>query len=120
MDPMPVLEDLVWLFESEPVYPFGVEDAPWPYVCVRFALTRGSTRVQLEVEPASGRVGLSLSSAGAELVELELGSVTSLVVEKRAGRELLGVLFDERLPVGSLWLQTKPTVSVTWRAGATE
>ncbi len=120
MDPMPTLEDLVWLFESEPVYPFGVDDAPWPYVCVRFALTRGSTRVELEVEPASELVKLSLNSDGGELVGLELHQVRSLVVEKRAGQELLGLVFDEQLPVDGLWLQTKPSLSVTWRTGAGE
>ncbi|NYD24949.1 hypothetical protein [Kineococcus aurantiacus] len=120
MDPMPALEDLVWLFESEPTYPFGMEDAPWPYVCVRFTLTRGAARVELEVEPASELVKLSLTSAGAELVDVELQSVQSLVVEKRAGRELLGVVFDERVPLGGLWLQTKPALSLTWRAGAAE
>jgi len=120
MDPMPTLEDLVWLFESEPVYPVGVEDAPWPYACVRFALTRGSIRVELEVEPASELVRLSMSSGGGELVSLELHQVRSLVVEKRAGRELLGLVFDEQLPFDGLWLQTKPSLSVTWRTGASE
>ena len=117
---MPTLEDLVWLFESEPVYPFGVDDAPWPYVCVRFVLTRGSTHVELEFEPASELVKLSLSSGGGELVGLELHRVRSLVVEKRAGRELLSLVFDEQLPVDGLWLQTKPSLSLTWRTGAGE
>ncbi|GAA0292505.1 hypothetical protein [Kineococcus aurantiacus] len=85
MDPMPALEDLVWLFESEPTHPFGAEDAPWPYVCVGFTLTRGAARVELEVEPASGLVELSLTSAGVELVDVELQSVRSLVAEKWAG-----------------------------------
>ncbi|MBB2903117.1 hypothetical protein FHR75_003959 [Kineococcus radiotolerans] len=120
MDPMPALEDLVWLFENEPVYPFGVEDAPWPYACVRFALTRGSLHVEVEVEPASELVKLSLSSDGDELVGLELHQVRSLVVEKQAGRELLGLVFGEQLPVEGLWLQTKPSLSVTWRTGTGE
>jgi hypothetical protein len=120
MDPTPKLENLVWLFESEPVYPFGINDAPWPYVRVRFALTRGSTRVELEIEPASELVKLSLNSDGGELAGLELHQVRSLVVEKRAGRELLGLVFDEKLLVDGLWLQTKPSLSVTWRTGAVE
>lgn len=120
MDPMPSLEDLVRLFESEPAHPFGIDDAPWPYVCVRFALTRGSLHVELEAEPASELVKLSLSSDGGELVGLELHRVRSLVVEERAGRELLGLVFDEQLPVDGLWLQTKPSSSVTWRTGAGE
>lgn len=99
------------------MYPFGVEDAPWPYACVRFALTRGSLHVVVEVEPASELAKLSLSSGGDELVGLELLQVRSLVGEKRAGRELLGVVFDEQLPIDGLWLQTKPCLSVTGASG---
>ena len=97
---MPTLEDLVWFFESEPVHPFGVEDAPWSCVCLRFALTRGSLRVELEVEPAP--------------------EVRSLVVEERAGRELLGLVFDEQSPVDGSWLQTKSSLSLTRRTGVDE
>jgi hypothetical protein len=120
MDPMPVLEDLVWLFEGAPVHPFGVDDAPWPYSCVRFSLVRGSAEVELEIEPASELVTLSLTSAGERVVELELHRVRSLVVEKRPDRELLGVIFDEQMPVDGLWLQTRPALALTWRTGADE
>ncbi|WP_432570463.1 hypothetical protein [Kineococcus sp. SYSU DK005] len=118
MDPLPALQDLARLFESEPLYPFGIQDAPWPYVCVRFTLTRGASRVQLQVEPASDLVRLVLHAAGEELVHLQLHAVRSLRAERAAGRELLGIAFDERLPVDGLWLRTRPSLSLTWRAGA--
>ncbi len=73
--------------------------------------------MELEAEPAAARVRLSSSSAGTELVELGLASVRSLVVERKAGRELLGVLFDERLLLDGVWLRTTSALSLTRRAG---
>ena len=120
MDPLPDLDDLAALFESEPVYPFGIADSPWPYVCVRFAVARGAVRAEIEVEPASDQVSLALRSAGQQLVHLELHAVRSVMVERRHGIELLGVVFDEGLSADGLWLRTAPEVSLTWRAGADE
>lgn len=51
---------------------------------------------------------------------LELHQVRSLLVEKRAARELLGLVVDEQLTVDGAWLQTKSSWSVTWRTGASE
>lgn len=76
--------------------------------------------MELEAEPASELVKLSLTAGAEQLVGLELHQVRSLVVEKRAGRELLGLVFDEQLPLDGLWLQTKPSLSLTWRTGAGE
>lgn len=118
MDPLPNLEDLAALFEGEPAYPFGVADSPWPYSCVRFFLERGALRVDVEIDPASDQVGVVLSFAGEQVVDLELHAVRALVVERRRGVGLLGVVFEERLRADGLWLRTAPQISLTWRAGA--
>ena len=120
MDPAPDLEDLALVFEGEPVHPFGVDDAPWPYALVRFALERGERRVELGIEPASEQVDLVLSSSGEQLVHLELHDVRSVVVERRGGLDLVGLVMDERSAVGSVWLRTRPQLSLTGRIGAEE
>ena len=114
MEPAPLLEDLVRLFESEPTYPRG-QDAPWYYLRSRFTLTRGRVSVQVELEPASAVIDVRLSAAGAVLVELQLSGVRSATVHEDSGRELLQVLFEDWVGMDSLWLRTEPDLSLTWQ-----
>lgn len=113
IDVFPPMEDLVWLFESEPIYPFGAET--WPYAPVRFVLDRGADRIEVEIEPAEGSVTIELHRGGQQTLNLGLRHVRGLGTERRPDRELLHVDFDEAVPADALWLQTKPTVALTWQ-----
>jgi hypothetical protein len=53
MDPIPEVNDLIWLFESEPMDDF--EGSPlvqyYPYASVRFETTRDDDRVVFSFNP---------------------------------------------------------------------
>lgn len=117
IDPMLALADLVWLFEGEPSYPFGKADAPWPYVLIRFTLTREDVSCEVDIEPADESVAITLARGDATVAQLALNQVCALRMEAERGREALCIDLDESIDASTLRLQTKPTLSLTWSVG---
>ena len=83
MDPLPTLEDLVWLLEVEPVSCHPDEDwrRDWPYACVVFTTLRDDYAVTFSLSPGYGDAGVAISRDGYELVALRLFGVKSVGVE---------------------------------------
>jgi hypothetical protein len=126
MEPVPSLEDLIWLFEAEPV-PCDAEDEPvpgyefgwrelWPFTSVTFCSTRAGYDIHMHIEPGYDIVRLRLREhpTGAELLALDLRGVQTVSVERIHGRELLRVDFPAGTPASTLWLRMKPDVTVLW------
>ncbi len=127
MDPVPDLGDLIWLFENEPTYRYAEDDREvgyeldwremWPYTAVTFALERGDSRVQMYIEPGYHVVRLWLTVKGRELVDLDLRGVQRVAVDRTKDGELLRIEFPERADAETLWLRTKPDISLGWHVG---
>jgi len=126
MEPVPSYEDLVWLFETEPIYadadrePPG-EDRhgwryPWPYTSVTFRAVRAGFEVELDIEAGYEQVRLRLRSAagGPDLVHLDLSGVRTVGIERTNGCELLRVDFPHPAPAATLRLRMKPEVALQW------
>ncbi|MER7281153.1 hypothetical protein ABT369_42635 [Dactylosporangium sp. NPDC000244] len=113
MEPLPSYEDLVWLFEAEPVrHPAG---EPWPYTSVTFRTTRAGYDIEMDIEPGYQAVRLRVHTvAGHKLIDLDLEGVLSVGIERIEDRESLRVEFPDDSPASTLWFQMKPDVTVTW------
>jgi hypothetical protein len=84
MDPVPRYDDLIWLFEAEPVYRYEDDEREagyefdWrelrPYTAVTFHTRRAGYDVEMYIEPGYEVVRLRLRSGpeGAELLDLDL------------------------------------------------
>jgi hypothetical protein len=129
MEPVPSYEDLIWLFEAEPVYRYA-DDAraagdesdwreQWPYTSVRFQTIRAGYTITMDIEPGYDAVRLRLRSVsdGAELLDLDLRGVRTVGAERIHGRELLRVEFPDDAPAATLWVRMKPDVTVLWSYG---
>lgn len=113
MDPVPDVNDLLWLFESEPM---DDESGPWsqyyPYASVRFETTRGEEDVIFSFNPGYEDGRVTIRRAGRDLVDLALAEIRALTVD-RLHQEALVVLFRSDL-VRDLRLTLKPTVNLQW------
>jgi hypothetical protein len=130
MEPVPSYEDLIWLFEAEPVYRYADDDREagyefdwrelWPYTAVTFLTTRAGYHIEMYIEPGYEVVRLRLRDVpdGAELLDLDLRGVRAIGVERIHGRELLRLDFPDDSPAAStLWLRMKPDVALHWSYG---
>ncbi len=129
MEPVPSYDDLIWLFEAEPVYRYADDEREagyefdwrelWPYTAVTFRTVRGGYDVEMYIEPGYEIVRLRLRTApdGAELLDLDLRGVQYVGVEGIHGRELLRVDFPDGSPASTLWLRMKPDVALRWSYG---
>ena len=87
MEPVPSYEDLIWLFEAEPVYRYADDEREagyefdwrelWPYTAVTFRTTRAAYDIEMYIEPGYEVVRLRLRTVpdGAELLDLDLCGV---------------------------------------------
>ncbi|GIE78494.1 hypothetical protein Aph02nite_44440 [Actinoplanes philippinensis] len=127
MEPVPDYDDLIWLFEEEPTYPYAQDEKAtgyeygwrqlWPYTSVTFRTTRAGYEVTMDIEPGYEVVRLRLraENGGSELLDLEIAGVRTVGVERGpGGRELLRVDFPDDAPAATLWLRMKPDVAVVW------
>lgn len=126
MEPVPSYEDLIWLFETEPVYRYSDDERAtgyefdwrelWPYTAVTFRTRRGDYDVEMYIEPGYDVVRLRLRTAtdGAELLDLDLQGVQTVGVERIHGRELLRLDFPDGSPASTMWLRMKPDIAVHW------
>ncbi|MEU4219630.1 hypothetical protein [Actinoplanes sp. NPDC026623] len=127
MEPVPAYDDLIWLFEDEPIHRY-VEDEKatgneygwrelWPYTSVTFRTTRAGHDIAMDIEPGNEVVRLRLRAEGdgAELLDLNIVGVRTVgAVREGNGRELLRVDFPDGAPAATLWLRVKPDVAVLW------
>lgn len=114
MEPVPAVEDLIWLFEAEPR---GDSDENWqgywPYASVAFTTVRDDYTVEFSVNPGYEDAGLTLQRNGRPLATLTLTGVESVAVERLHGAEELVLRFrDSKL--AALRLVLKPRVSLSW------
>ncbi len=119
MSPVPGLDDLAALFEHEPEPAYEADAADWrekwPHTTVVFRAARGGHEVVFEISPGFGEVAITVTDAQNELIELELGGVQTVEVERLHGAEDVHVRFgDDR--VDPLRLRLRPTVSLHWDA----
>ncbi|MEU7876499.1 hypothetical protein [Dactylosporangium sp. NPDC049140] len=113
---MPSYEDLVSLFEGEPIH--SDADEPWPYTSATFRTTRAGYDIEVDVEPGYPVVRLRLrATSGSKLLDLDLQGVLSVGVERlhdHSPRELLRIDFPDDSPASTLWLRMKPDVAIVW------
>jgi hypothetical protein len=113
MDPIPKIDDLLWLFESEPL---ADSDGDWatyyPYSSVRFETRRGDLAVIFSFNPGYADARLTLERAGEPLLDLTLFSVKEVGVD-RLHQEALVLRFGSEM-LRDLRLVLKPAVSLTW------
>ncbi|MGI5180311.1 hypothetical protein ACQEVZ_28730 [Dactylosporangium sp. CA-152071] len=126
MEPIPSYEELIWLFEAEPVYRYAEDERTagyefgwrelWPYTAVTFQTARAGYDIEMYIEPGYEvvRLRLRVAPGGAELLDLDLRGVRSVGVERIHGRELLRLDFPDDSPASTLWLRMKPDVAVLW------
>ena len=126
MEPVPDYDELIWLFEDEPIYRYAEDEratgyefgwrALWPYTSVTFRTTRVGYEIAMDIEPGNDVVRLRLRTEtdGAELLDLNLTGVRTVGVVREGNRELLRVDFPDGAPAATLWLRMKPDVTVLW------
>jgi hypothetical protein len=126
MEPVPSYEDLIWLFEAEPIYQYADDEREagyefdwhelWPYTAVTFRTTRAGYDIEMYIAPGYEVVRLRLRTVpnGAELLDLALRGVRGVGVERIHGRELLRLDFPDDSPASTLWLRLKPDVALHW------
>lgn len=116
MDPVPALDALTWLFESEPVGRYEGEDwlREWPYGAVTFSTARHEVAVDFYLEPASHLAGLSIRGKDTLHVRLDLAGVQRVDVERLHGAEELVVTFGESRRAAPMRLALKPELRLTW------
>jgi hypothetical protein len=126
MEPVPDYDDLIWLFEEEPVHRYAEDEKAagyeygwrelWPYTSVTFRTARAGYGIAMDIEPGYEVVRLRLRAEGdgAGLLDLSLVGVRTVGVERAAGREFLRVDFPDGAPAATLWLRMKPDVAVLW------
>lgn len=129
MEPVPNYEDLIWLFEAEPVHRYADHEVEtgyrydwrelWPYTGVTFRTMRASHDIEMYINPGYEVVRLRMRSDpdGAELLDLDLRGVRSVGVERIHGRELLRLDFPGDSAASTLWLRMKPDVALYWSYG---
>lgn len=113
MDAYPGLDELIWLFESEPE--LAHPDLGWPVSRATFTTIRGPWTVSVDLEPYMYSVALRLAQADAEVLRLSMKEVVSTVaVDRTHGIEALVVGFDRNSRLDALRLTLKPEVSVAF------
>ena len=129
MEPVPDYDDLIWLFESEPTYPYADDErdagyelgwrATWPYTTLDFTTVRSGVRIDMTIKPGYNTVQLRLrpEATTEDLVNLDLRDVLSVSVERNRDHELLRMDFPSDAAAATLWLRLKPSVLLVWSHG---
>jgi hypothetical protein len=119
MNPVPDIDELVWLFGNEPVAVYGDGWRKyWPYSAVRFHGTFDDYEVDCEIEPGDHTVKLQVRRAGVPLIDLDLRDVGSVVADRTPGdppNEALRIAFLHPDRVSTLHLRLKPSLWMVWR-----
>lgn len=111
IEPFPQDWELISLFEGEPI--LTDPDVPWVYNRLQFSLRRPNGELHCAKERASCKIEVEWSQDGGTCLALSLSRLSGMEVHTDAGRECLVATFiDNNLE--SLYLQTRPTISVSW------
>jgi hypothetical protein len=117
MTTWPLLDELIWLFESDPVVEY--EDLRYPDTATTFTTIRGTTEVECTVEPYMNSMSIRLSEAGEERLRLHLwGVIDGLVLDRVHGHEALVAILTEGSGFQELRLELKPSPRVSWSSEA--
>jgi hypothetical protein len=109
----PKLDDLIWLFESDPVFEF--EDLRYPDAATTFTTIRGATEVECTVEPYMNSISIRLSEGGDERLRLHLwGLVDGLALDRTHDCEALVATMKEGAGFLALRLELKPSPRFSW------
>jgi hypothetical protein len=112
MDPFPERDQLVSLFECEPV--LMDPELSWRFNTMDFAYRRGDDAVDVTIEASYGEMTVRWLDRGLERAYLVVKGIAGLAVESDRGREALVATFgpgDGRPP---LRLQVRPHVHILW------
>jgi len=111
----PGLDDLIWLFESDPEIKY--EDLGYPASATTFTTERGGLSIRFMIAPYSYTVELQVLHGDSEVVALRMPEIVAAVdLDKAGGAEALVVTFDRNSRLNALRVQLKPRVSVTFDA----
>jgi hypothetical protein len=115
MSTWPQLDDLVWLFEAEPVIEY--EDLGYPTSATTFTTERDATEVECTVEPYMNSLTIRLSERGEERLRLHLwGLIDGIVVDREHGREALVATMVRRAGFHELRIEMRPNPRVFWES----
>ena len=119
MEPVPEIDDLRWIFESDPESAFPGDDwrGSWPYSAITFTTVRSGATVRCYLEPANNTVGIVIDGDSPRHVRLDLDGIKAVTTERLHGNEELVVHFRGDRPRPALRLRLKPTVDITWGTG---
>ena len=109
----PELDDLIWLFETNPVVEY--EDLGYPVAATTFVTVRGTTEVECTIEPFMNSISITLSESGQERMRLHLwGLIDGLVLDRTHDREALVATINGDAGFHELRLEMKPSPRVSW------
>jgi hypothetical protein len=115
MSAHPGLDELIWLFEVEPV-PLH-DDVVWPAGSYTFTTQRASQEVQLTLDPLSDSVAVSLTVDGRPTVDLDLYlAVERVALDRTHGAEALVITPHRWSGLDEVRLQMKPHVHIAIQA----
>lgn len=112
MSDYPSLDELIWLFESDPSMEY--EDLDYPVSATTFETNRGAHLVQCTVEPYTNSVSICLEHDGAQVVSLTLDGMVEEAHIDRVHGEALVLSTISSLPFRQLRLELKPRLLLTW------
>ena len=117
MTTWPQLDDLIWLFEADPL--IESEDLGYPDAATTFITIRGSTEVECTIEPYMNSMSVTLSESGQERLRLHLwGLIDRLVLDRTHDREALVAAMNQDAGFHELRLELKPSPRVSWSSTA--
>ena len=117
MSMQPRLDELIWLFESEPSVEY--DDLGYPTSATTFVTTRGSAEVECTIEPYMNSLTIRLCEGGEERLRLHLwGLVDRVAVDRLHGQEALVAAMVPGAGFQELRLQMRPSPSVSWASEA--
>ena len=117
MSSWPPLDELIWLFEADPVVEY--EDLGYPVAATTFTSTRGDTRIECTVEPYTNSLSIRCDEQGQERFRLHLwGIIDEIHIDRVHGREALVASIVNAVPFRRLRLEMRPAPLLTWESVA--
>lgn len=112
MDPFPEPDELLSLFECEPVLMDA--ELSWHFNTMEYRYQRGEDVAYMLIEASYGEITFKWATGGVERAHLVVKDVAGLSVESDRGREALVASFPQEDRRGRLRIQLKPHIHVLW------
>jgi hypothetical protein len=112
MDPFPERDELISLFECEPV--LMDPDLSWRFNTMDVRYRRGEDSVDATIEASYREITFRWTAAGVERAYLVVKDIAGLSVEIDRGREALVAVFPAGDRRGRLRIQLKPHIHILW------